>query len=268
MAKDVNAMGSADIHSKWVSMYRTSEAQAFYEMAFDEIARRLGAPKDAVILDAGCGSCAKSVLLAQRGFHVVGVDFSADALSLAGDVIKKHGVEERITVRQGDLLKLQFKDGEFPYVICWGVLMHVPDIKQALAELGRVVKPGGVLVTSEANMHSMQSVAIRFLKKLLGRGRGRLVRTPAGLENFERTEQGELVTRETDISWYTAELNRNGFDRQARIAGQFTELYVVAPSQGIRRLIHLWNKLWFRTIGFAGPAVANILIFRKRSLSH
>lgn len=72
---NASAMGGADIHGKWVSMYRTSEAQAFYEMAFDEITRRLGAPRDAVILDAGCGSCAKSVLLAQRGFRVVGADF-------------------------------------------------------------------------------------------------------------------------------------------------------------------------------------------------
>jgi len=257
-------MSNVDIHSKWVSTYRTSEAQSFYELAFDEIARRLAAPKDAVILDAGCGSCAKSVLLAERGFRVVGVDFSADALKLAGDVIRQREVEDRITLRQGDLLKLPFADGEFSYAICWGVLMHVPNVQQALAELARVVKPGGMLVTSEANMYALQSVAIRALKRLLGRGRGRLVRTPAGLENFEQTPHGELVTRETDIAWYVDKLNQLGFDCEARIAGQFTELYVVAPWAPLRRFIHAWNGLWFRSVGNARPAQANILIFRKR----
>jgi SAM-dependent methyltransferase len=267
LSNDVNAMANSDIHSKWVSMYRTPEAQAFYEMAFDEIARRLAAPPDSVILDAGCGSCAKSVLLADRGFRVMGMDFSADALGLAREFVRKQGFEGRITLRQGDLLNLPFKDGEFSYVICWGVLMHVPDVQRALAELARVLKPGGVLVTSEANMHSLQSTGMRWLKRLLGRpSRGRVVRTPAGLENHEQTEHGQLVTRETDIAWYAAELDGHGLDLSARLSGQFTELYVVAPWQPVRRLIHAWNRVWFSTVRAARPAVANILIFRKRAI--
>jgi SAM-dependent methyltransferase len=256
-------MADVHIHSKWAATYRTAEAQAFYEMAFDEIARRLAAPRDAVILDAGCGSCAKSVLLAARGFRVVGTDFSADALALAGETIRCHGAEERITTRQGDLLNMPFEDGEFSYVLCWGVLMHVPDVQRALAELARVLKPGGVLVTSEANMYSLQAIGMRWLKRLLGRGR--LVRTPAGLVCHEQTEHGELVTRETDIAWYVAELNRLGLGLSARLSGQFTELYVVTPWRPVRRLIHAWNHFWFSVVGLARPAVANILIFRKRA---
>ena len=258
-------MANVDIHSKWVSMYRTAEAEAFYAMAFDEIARRLNAPAGATILDAGCGSCAKSVLLAARGFRVDGVDFSADALALAGDVIKRHGVADRITLRQGDLLQLPLADGAYRYAICWGVLMHVPDVQRALAELARVVQPGGYLVTSEANMYSLQALAIRWLKRALGRGRGRIERTQAGLVNIEQTAHGELVTRETDISWYTDELDRLGFDRVARVSGQFSELYVVTPWAPVRRFIHAWNKIWFTRVGWAGPAVANILIFKKRA---
>ena len=90
-----------------------------------------------------------------------------------------------------------------------------------------------------------------------------MVVTPAGLENHEQTAQGELVTRETDISWYVGECQRLGLQLTARIAGQFTELYVVAPWKPLRRLIHGWNHLWFRYVRFAGPAVANILMFRR-----
>lgn len=266
MSNDVSsAMADVNIHAKWAATYRSAEAQAFYEMAFDDIARRLAAPRDAVILDAGCGSCAKSVLLASRGFRVVGMDFSADALALAGETMRRHGVEDRITVRQGDLLSIPFKDGEFSYVMCWGVLMHVPDVQRAMAELARVLKPGGILVTSEANMYSLQAMGMRWLKRLLGRGRGRIERTPAGLVNHEQTEHGELVTRETDLSWYGAELNRLGLDVTARLSGQFTELYVLTPWRPVRRLIHAWNHFWFSAVGFARPAVANIVIARKRA---
>jgi ubiquinone/menaquinone biosynthesis C-methylase UbiE len=265
VSNDVSAMADANIHSKWAATYRTAEAQGFYEMAFDEITRRLAAPLDAVILDAGCGSCAKSVLLAARGFRVVGMDFSADALALAEQKITRDGLRDRISLRQGDLLNLPFADGEFSYIICWGVLMHVPELERALAELARILKPGGMLVTSEANMHSVQAVGMRWLKQLLGRGRGRVVRTPAGLVNHEQTEHGELVTRETDIGWYVGALRRLGLELKDRLAGQFTELYVVTPWRPVRKAIHVWNRVWFSAIGRPGPAVANILIFRRSS---
>ncbi len=257
------ALADSTIHKQWVAAYRTPEAQEFYEVAFDEIARRLAAQPDEMFLDAGCGSCAKAILLAARGFKVTGSDFSADALALAQQTVQQHGYSDRIVLRQGDLLKLPFRDGEFSYILCWGVLMHVPEVERALAELARVLAPGGTLVTSEANMYSWQSVGMRTLKRLLGRGRGRVVRTPAGLVNHERTDHGELVTRETDIGWYTEECRRLGLGLWARLPGQFTELYVVTPWKPMRRLIHAWNHLWFRFVRLPGPAVANILMFRK-----
>jgi ubiquinone/menaquinone biosynthesis C-methylase UbiE len=261
LARD--ALAGSAIHEHWVSMYRTPEAQPFYEMAFDEIARRLGAPPDATILDAGCGSCAKSVLLAKRGFKVVGTDFSREALALAAGTVRDAGVEDRVTLRQGDLLALPFEEGAFKYVICWGVLMHVPQLEKAMAELARVLAPGGMLVLSEGNMHSAQSVALRGLKRLFGRGRGRVVRSPAGLENHEETAQGPLVTRQTDMQWMASAFKSLGLRLEARIPGQFTELYVLMPWRWQRRAIHAFNNTWFRVVGLAAPAYGNILIFRK-----
>jgi len=258
------AMAESDIHNKWVSTYRTAEAQAFYEMAFDEVVRRLNAPKDAIILDAGCGSCAKSVLLAKRGFRVTGSDFSQKALDLAVDTIQAHGVADRISLQREDLTGLSFPNGTFKYAICWGVLMHVPDVQKALSELSRVLAPGGQLVLSEGNMYSLQAVALRGLRRLLRKGRATVVRTPVGMEAHEDTSQGKLLTRETDMSWLVAEADRLGLRLKARIAGQFTELYAIAPWLPAKRLIHTLNRLWFRHVGAAGPAFANILIFEKR----
>jgi SAM-dependent methyltransferase len=260
-----DALADAAIHEKWVADYRTPEAQAFYEMAFDDIVRRLDAPKDSTILDAGCGSCAKSVLLAARGFKVVGSDFSTDALGLAATTVRAHGHQGRITLRQGDLMALPFEDGQFQYIICWGVLMHVPQLERALAELTRVLAPGGVLVLSEGNMYSAQSLALRGLKRLIGRNRGEVRRTPAGLETHEATDRGLLVTRQTDMAWLTRHCGALGLRRRARVAGQLSELYVLAPWRWMRQMIHAVNAVWFRFVRLPGPAFGNILMFEKRS---
>jgi len=261
------ALAGPAIHEQWVSTYRTPEAQAFYEMAFDEIVKRLAPPAGATILDAGCGSCAKSVLLAARGFRVVGADFSETALQLAVDTLRQHEAQDRVELRREDLLDLSFADGSFRYVLCWGVLMHVPDLRGALGELARVLAPGGFLVVSEGNMHSAQSAALRLLKRVLRRGQGRVVRVPAGLETTEETTEGVLLTRQTDFGWFVAYCETLGLHVAARIPGQFTELYALFKSGLLKRLIHLVNRFWFRRVRWAAPAFGNIVILEKRVAS-
>ena len=260
-----DALADSAIHEKWVAHYRSPEAEGFYEMAFDEIVKRLGAPPDATILDAGCGSCAKSVLLASRGLRVVGADFSQAALDLAEKTIRAKHLEGRITLRQADLLNLPFKDGEFQYVICWGVLIHIPDVERALSELARVTAPGGTLVLSEANMHSAQQYLTRSLKAVFGSGRSKLERTAAGLETREHTEQGLLVTRVSDIAWMARHCEGLGLHLKTRIPGQLSELYALMPWRWLRRAIHVANSVWFRMVRMPGPAFGNILMFEKRT---
>jgi 2-polyprenyl-3-methyl-5-hydroxy-6-metoxy-1,4-benzoquinol methylase len=260
-----DAQADPAIHHDWVVKYRTSETEPFYELAFDEIARRLGATPGATVLDAGCGSCAKSVLLAARGYQVVATDFSAKALELAAHTVRSHGFEERISLSRADLLALPFRGDQFQYIVCWGVLMHIPQLERALAELQRVLAPGGVLVISEGNMYGVQSIAVRLLKRLLGKSP--LVRTQAGIETHEETPHGKLVTRQTDLGWFVAHMQGLGLRPKARIPGQFSELYTILPWRRARRGVHAFNHLWFRYVRLARPACANILIFEKPAAS-
>ena len=260
-----STLQKSKIHEEWVSNYRTSENEKFYDMAFDHIAAVFSAPVGSTVLDAGCGSCAKSKKLVDRGFQVIGTDLSESALALARDSLKGTRYADSIRLEQQNLLGLTYADGSFYYAVCWGVLMHVPEVSKAIEELARIIAPGGLLAISEGNMDSVQSRLLRFIKRLFGLGHAEVVFTAAGVENWEETDDGRLMTRQADMQWLISEFKKHGLQLESRVAGQFSEIYWLVPTRVLKRLIHAFNTLWFRHIRAPGPAFGNILIFRKRT---
>lgn len=95
------------------------------------------------ILDVACGTGTSTVPLAKSGAAVVGVDFSREMIAQAG---RKH---PNIQFRYADAMKLPFGDDEFDAVTISFGLRNVQDPKRALAEMYRVLKPGGRLVVCE-----------------------------------------------------------------------------------------------------------------------
>ncbi len=222
-------------------------------------ARRMTSPWS--MQDAVPAPSHSSSLAADTAFRAM--DFSAAILEQARAAAAKQGYSERISFEQSDLTALSIPSGSVQRAVCWGVLMHVPDIGAAVAELARVIAPGGTLVVSEGNMRSLQAVTLRWLKKLLGRERAEIMRTPAGIEFWEETSTARLMTRQADIPWLIAEFRRHGLELVERRAGQFTEIYVLLPWKPLRSLVHAINNHWFRWIKFAGPAYGNLLIMRR-----
>ena len=179
-----STLKQSGIHEEWVDNYRTPDNEHFYNMAFDFIAKSFGAPQGATVLDAGCGSCAKSKNLADRGFQVLGTDLSEPALEMARKSLMGTKYENSIQLQQQNLTAITLDDNSIDYLVCWGVLMHIPEIDKAIAELSRIVKPGGYIAISEGNMKSLQTRVLRFLKKLLGRERADVYLVPAGIEKW------------------------------------------------------------------------------------
>ena len=91
-------------------------------------------------LDVGCGLGRLSEICLGKSKLVCGVDLS-NAVKEAARVIKS----EKFIPIQASADNLPLKDQSFDFVYCWGVLHHTKNPEQTLAELWRVLKPGGVL---------------------------------------------------------------------------------------------------------------------------
>jgi ubiquinone/menaquinone biosynthesis C-methylase UbiE len=252
-----------EVHSIWVRQFRSGENAPFYKLAFDHIASVFGTRNDETVFDAGCGSGTKSFELARRGYRVRAMDFSATILEQARAAAAEQGYSDRISFCQGDLTALSLPSCSVHRAVCWGVLMHVPDIGAAVAELARITAPGGRLVVSEGNARSLQAFTLRWIEKLLGRERAEIMRTPAGIEFWEETSTARLMTRQADIRWLIAEFRKHGLHLVERRAGQFTEIYVLLPWKPLRMLVHAMNNFWFRWIRLAGPAYGNLLVLQR-----
>jgi SAM-dependent methyltransferase len=96
-----------------------------------------GIPRGARVLDLCCGQGNVTEALLQAGLDAVGADFSPKMLDFARRRVPTGNFVE------ADAQNLIFDDAEFDVVVCNFGLMHVPDQPRALAEIRRVLKPGG-----------------------------------------------------------------------------------------------------------------------------
>ena len=110
---------------------------------------RLGAKPGDLVLDMGCGGGRHAFETVRRGCRIVALDQSLEELvdvkntfAAMIDAGELHGHVQGQPV-SADALKLPFADGTFDRIICSEVLEHIPDDHTAIAELARVLRPGG-----------------------------------------------------------------------------------------------------------------------------
>lgn len=127
----------------------------------------LGDVAGRAVLDAGCGDGTFARELARRGAFVTGVDADADMIAEAQ--VQAAGLVGSGAARfqVGRIEALPFPDASFDAVVAVTVLCLVPDPARAMAEMARVLKPGGILVVGELGRFSVWA-AWRRLRGLFG----------------------------------------------------------------------------------------------------
>src|SRR5215208_7411927 len=119
-------------------MARTAAKQADFFLPYLRPGMRL--------LDAGCGGGSITLGLAEvvAPGEVVGVDLEAHRIEGAGRLAAERGVAT-VRFQTGDLYDLPFADAAFDAAFAHHVLQHLAEPERALADLRRVLRPGGVL---------------------------------------------------------------------------------------------------------------------------
>ena len=135
---------------------RYAEMLAAYHRAFSPELRRMVAdawPAGArQVLDLACGDGAYSAWLSElggQGATVWAIDVSPDWLDVARGSVGRAAAAERVVTLAGDALRLPLEDDSFDFIWCAQSLYSLPDTAAVLAELRRVLRPGGRLAVLE-----------------------------------------------------------------------------------------------------------------------
>jgi len=131
----------------------------------DLLIRLLGAVAGTSLLDVGCGDGELASQLARRGASVTGLD--ADPAMIAAAHRRPEFANGRLRLVEGKAEQLPFDDALFDRVVAVTVLCFIPDAASAVAEMARVLKPGGRLVVGELGRWSLWA-ALRRMRGWLG----------------------------------------------------------------------------------------------------
>ena len=110
-------------------------------------------------LDVGTGKGLLAMALARRGLDVVSVDVNAEDSELAAALARDSGLDSRIQFLLQDAGSLPFADRSFNCAAMMEVLHHLDDARPVLAEMARVVRPGGAIIVADFTEEGFALVA-------------------------------------------------------------------------------------------------------------
>lgn len=167
--------GLSEAGSSWTELGRSVSDLLVHEswLAGDEVQGLLYGHIDltgASILDVGCSTAWTLRQMRHAGWRI-GVDIDQEALALGHRLAEAEG--QAVEFRHASAHQLPFADGAFDCVLCRNALTYMHQ-RQAMQEMARVLRPGGVLLLRyEAPIYDIQQIlrAVRSPKALVCRAR-------------------------------------------------------------------------------------------------
>lgn len=143
--KDVNSYwASAECVEKYDAKHAEGIGYDLDDAVWLEEFKRYVPSEGKRLLDLGCGTGFASLLLAESGFEVTGVDQSENMLNEARRKAKERDVA--IDWNQGDLVTYEPKEASFDVVVARWVFWTLPDPVTVLQNAYKALKPGGSIV--------------------------------------------------------------------------------------------------------------------------
>lgn len=145
--------------------------------------------KNKEILDYGCGNGIHSVWLVQSGAKLTGIDLSSNSLEVARKRIEKAGIlGGQANFLAMDCEKLEFPGNSFDVVFDGGTFSSL-DLKKAMSEILKVLRPEGCLIGIETLGHNSLTNFKRTLNKVFGK------RTPWAVGHIIRMEDIQNISK-------------------------------------------------------------------------
>jgi ubiquinone/menaquinone biosynthesis C-methylase UbiE len=148
--------------SYWREVYARGGVEGIvYRRRMETAARwaeELELPAGTAALEVGCGAGLLTVELARTGLSVIATDSSPEMVELASRQVAGAGLAAHAEVREADVHQLPFRDAEFGLVVALGLLPWLHDPRGAVAELSRVLAPGGWMILTADNRARLNSL--------------------------------------------------------------------------------------------------------------
>lgn len=133
-------LGSIPFFEEHRAVYLADCFAGAFVLRFLPLPRRNG--QDMRVLDLGCGIGFWVSEFAMRGLsNLVAADLTEQALAITAKRLEAYGVKAELSRQNAEAMT--FATNEFDHVNCQGVIHHTPDTEATVAEIARVLKPGG-----------------------------------------------------------------------------------------------------------------------------
>jgi len=140
----------ASVYDSW---FQSPLGRLCFQWERDAILKAARPQPGECVLDVGCGTGLFTAEFARRGAIVSGVDLSASMLEVARRRAEEEGLD--IELQQGRAESLPFPDGHFDLVTTVTMLEFVRSPAVVIAEMARVLKPGGRLILAALNSRGL-----------------------------------------------------------------------------------------------------------------
>ena len=197
----------------WEKIYtdRTVYSRIYQERARQAIGYVdcLALPLQAPVLEVGCGPGFISTQMAQEGFNVSAIDSAPEMVERTRAKAQQAGLDPRVLARVGNIDSIPFADAAFELVVVIGVSEWLDSMRRPLAEISRVLRPGGHLIISADNYWPLHQIldpvfnpALKPIKSCIGKAlRFTGLRTP------------QPRVRAYSLREFDKELSDSGFDK-------------------------------------------------------